>query len=240
MTCFSCKSKTSRNINVASKKDSTVKGSFVKQLSKNDTSYFLRSKTIENPPKDFDDNNSLHFKGNISLKAIASGDNGGYLLTVKKDDHIIFNEQVNGVTKVLLNSNKLFFATFTYVDEDGHNEGYGYIIDTQDGKVSKFRKKLSNTCNPILYKDGYVFYDGGQLIWTSFDMKTINSIPIIYHGRKKDNTYFDEHSVNGLCPSNDGNSFQIIFTPNKLANQAMAYKGYITKNTAAIILRDSK
>jgi hypothetical protein len=206
-----------------------------------DTARLLPYRGTQNKPLGFDDNNSLSFQNGVKINAVLMKDDS-YSLKITRSAKIIFSiDSIKGVSKVLLDSNKLFFSVFYYVDEDGNNEGYSYIVDIDSNIILKYPVKLKNTCNPVVYKNCYFFLDSGKLIQTTLSLQYQHAVNINYCNSKKNYEFLDTYSINGLSKYFDSKEiFQIIFTPDKSSTSAKTYEGEIFDSTKTIVLEDKK
>lgn len=209
---------------------------------KKDTAIFELYKQTTNIPVNFNDNNEIVFGNGVKIAAKESGEDN-YRLEINHSGKLIFEkDSLQGVSKVLLSDDSLFFSIFTFSDEDGRNEGYAYIVNLKDNSAIHYPSVLKNTCNPIRYGEGYIFLSDGELIQTSSDLMFTNRIDLIdnrKHAAIKLN--LDEYSIDGLSNSLlSGDHFQMLFNPDRLSAKSKFYDGKITSNTGAILLTDVK
>ena len=162
-----------------------------------------------------------------------------YTLLVKiKNKLILSKKHIKGISKVYLDKNYLMFSIFTYVDEDGNNEGYGYFINLKNNLVKTFSKQLKNTCNPMIINKDVYFIDGLSLIMTDLDFKIKSDLKIVYSckGKKNDFAYIDTYLICRLSKQ-DNTKLIIDFSPGKSLGKCKSYSGSLNVSSKVILLK---
>jgi len=181
----------------------------------------------------FDDNNTLTIKNPDIRMACKEAPGGKYNLSVTVKNKLIFTKNgIKGITKVLCQDGYLMFSLFTYSDEDGNNEGYGYVINTNNGSVKTFSQKLKNTCNPVVFNNGIYFVNNLTLLKTDMNMKLNSMIVISYKSNNK--RFTDTYAISGI--TSISNSLVIDFTSDRFKVKSKLYSGEVGSFTKFITL----
>jgi hypothetical protein len=129
------------------------------------------------------------------------------------------------------------FSLWTYSDEDGNNNGYGYIINLNNNIVKIFSKKLVNTCNPAFINNNFYFIDGLSLIKTDLDLNIKNNFKIVYKSKnKQDLTYLDTYLISGILKK-DSSRLIINFSPERSYSKFKEYCGNIDVSSKVLLLK---
>jgi hypothetical protein len=187
----------------------------------------------------FSDNNTLDIASKGIKLIVKEESEDTYTLLVNiKGKLILSKKHIKGISKVLLDKEYLLFSIFTYVDEDGNNEGNGYIINLNNKSVKTFAKQLKNTCNPLIMSNCAYFIDGLNLIKTDLDFKVQSNSKIEYlsKGKKKSYTYLDKYLISRLSRQ-DSTKLIIDFSPDKSSGKYKSYCGSIDATTKVILLK---
>ena len=188
---------------------------------------------------DFDDNNTLNItsKG-IKLIVKEESEDSYTLLVTIKGKLILSKKHIKGISKVFFDKDYLLFSIFTYVDEDGNNEGNGYILNLNNNSVKAFAKQLKNTCNPLIMSNYAYFIDGLSLIKTDLDFKSQSSFRITYlsKAKKKNLTYLDKYLICSLSKQ-DSTKLVIDFAPDKSLSKCRSYCGNVDASSKVILLK---
>ena len=204
-----------------------------------DTANFSLSKSEGIKVYNFNDNNTLTINS-YGLKLIVKEESqDSYTLLVMRNNKLILSKkQIKGISKVFIGENHLLFSIFTYADEDGNNEGFGYTIDLNNNKVKVFSKHLKNTCNPIMMNNNFYFIDGLNFIKTDLDFKIKNNLKIVYFNKnkKKDFTYLDSYLISRLSKQ-DYTKLIIDFSPNKSKEKCNPYCGNVDSSSKVLLLK---
>ncbi len=188
---------------------------------------------------DFDDNNTLNITSKGIKLIVKEESEDSYTLLVNiKGKLILSKKHIKGISKVFLDKDYLLFSIFTYVDEDGNNEGNGYILNLNNNSVKTFSKQLKNTCNPLIMNNYAYFIDGLSLIKTDLDFKSQSSFRITYlsKGKKKNFTYLDKYLICRLSKQ-DSTKLVIDFAPDKSLGKCRSYCGNVDASSKVILLK---
>jgi len=206
-----------------------------------DTSIFNTTTSSAIKVFNFDDNNTLDITSK-QIKLIAKEESeDSYTLLVKiKGKLILSKKHIKGVSKVFLDNDYLAFSIFTYTDEDGNNQGNGYILNLNDNSVKSFSRQLENTCNPVIINNYVYFIDGLNLIKTDLSFKSQRNSKIIYLGqrKKKNFAYLDTYMICSLSKQ-DNTKLVIDFAPNKSTGKCKSYRGDVSVSSKVILLKES-
>ncbi len=201
-------------------------------LANDTTSIFTVTSIKKDKLLSFDDNNTLVIKSQ-GIKMIckeAPGDN--YNLSVSIKNKLILSKKgIKGITKVLCENGYLMFSIFTYTDEDGNNEGYGYVININNGLVKIYPQKLKNTCNPVILNNVVYLLSDGYLIKTNMEMHLSNTISISY--KSKPVSFLDSYMISGIIPVSKS-LLMIEFMPDKSIEGRKSYSGIVGDFTKMI------
>jgi hypothetical protein len=139
-----------------------------------DTAVFNQSSYGGLKTLSFNDNNVLNIASKGIVLTVKEESENTYTLLVRvKGKLILSKKHIKGISKALLDNEYLSFSVFTYVDEDGNNEGNGTIIKLSDNSIKSFPKLLKNTCNHLIMDGNIYFVDGLSLIKTDMDFKVV-------------------------------------------------------------------
>ena len=142
---------------------------------------FRGEDTINGHLLSFADNNTISINSKSVKLVVKDEAEESFTLSVKvKNKTIFIKKHLKGISQVLSQDNYLMFSIFTYADEDGNNEGYGYIIDITNNSVRMFSKKLVNTCIPKIIGNDVYFISGLNLLRTDLDLHVKNNYKGIY------------------------------------------------------------
>lgn len=204
---------------------------------KSDTATFLSGKDAISLLS-FDDNGLLKIdQENISLNLIDVSN--GYDLSVIRSDKTIFSKnQVQGVSKVLYDEDRLLFTLYTSFSEDGSNEGQAVIIDVKKGTVKIFDNTLRNTCNPAIVDRKLYLINDLNLIEADLNFNIKRTVPISYFSSDDPYSYLDTYLICGLSLNKDKNLLSVEFTPVKSDNTCKFYSGIIEGKDNAILLKE--
>jgi len=208
-------------------------------MNKKDTSTFDITNNSGVKVFDFDDNNTLNISSK-QIKLIAKEESeGSYTLSVRiKGKLILSKKHIKGISKVFLDKDYLLFSIFTYTDEDGNNQGNGYLLNLNDNSIKFFPKQLENTCNPVIINNSVYFIDGLSLIKTDLNFKSQKSFKIEYlsQGKKKNFAYLDTYVICRLSKQ-DSMKLVIDFSPYKSMDKCKSYCGNIDASSKVILLK---
>jgi hypothetical protein len=208
-------------------------------LNSKDTSIFHLTNFNGIKILDFDDNNTLNITSKGIKLLVKEESEDSYTLLVKiKGKLILSKKHIKGISKVLLDKDYLLFSIFTYVDEDGNNEGNGYLLNLNNNSVKTFSKQLKNTCNPLIMNGYAYFIDGLNLLKTNLNFKIQNRFRILYLSKSKEKNfaYLDKYLICSL--SKQGNAKLIIdFAPDKSLDKCKSYCGNVDAFSKVILLK---
>ncbi|RKR84485.1 hypothetical protein BDD43_4724 [Mucilaginibacter gracilis] len=208
-------------------------------LKNKDTSTFNLTNYGGTKVLDFDDNNTINIisKG-IKLIVKEESEDSYTLLVNIKGKLILSKKHIKGISKVFIDKDYLLFSIFTYVDEDGNNEGNGYILNLNNNSVKAFSRQLKNTCNPLIMNSYVYFIDGLSLIKTDLDFKSQKSFRITYlsTSKKKSLTYLDKYLICRLSKQ-DSTKLVIDFAPDKSLSKCKSYCGNVDASSKVILLK---
>jgi len=208
-------------------------------LNGKDTSTFNLTNSSGIKVFDFDDNNTLNISSKGIKLIVKEESEDSYTLLVNiKGKLILWKKHIKGISKVFLDKDYLLFSIFTYVDEDGNNEGNGYMLNLNNNSVKAFARQLKNTCNPLIMNNHVYFIDGLSLIKTDLDFKNQSIFKITYSSKskKKSLTYLDKYLICRL--SKQGNTKLVIdFAPDKSLDKCKSYCGDIDASSEVILLK---
>jgi hypothetical protein len=198
------------------------------------TFYVTRSSGIKT--LSFNDHNTLNIAPKGVSLAVKEESEDLYALSVKlKGKQILFKQHLKGISKVLIDDEYLSFSTYSYVDEDGNNEGNGYIIDLKHNLVMVFRRKLKNTSNPLVLNNNFYFLDGLNLIETGLDLKIHRYLKIEYLSKNKSYSYLDKYAISRLSQQDNGQLI-IDFSEDRFVSKHRSYSGVVDIKSKVISL----
>jgi len=204
----------------------------------NDTVIFTRSNVSGVKVLNFDDNNMINFSEKKLKMTVKEENDDKYMLFIELNNKIIMTKKhIASISKVWINQNYLAFSIFTYSDEDGNNEGQGYVIDLANGDIVTLPKKLKNTCNPIVSNSCIYFVNELSLIKTDMKCNILNTIYLAYINRIKPNyNYLDNYNICKISISKA--KLIIFFSPNKSKIQCQSYCGNINDLSKIIVMKN--
>ncbi|WP_342648639.1 hypothetical protein [Mucilaginibacter sp. CSA2-8R] len=209
-----------------------------KKSNHKDISVFTVIRSAEVKPLSFNvDNTLLIASKGVKLTAKEDSEETYTLLVSIKGKLILTKKNIRGISKVFYDNDALLFSIFTYVDEDGNNEGNGYFINLKNQSVKIFNKKLKNTCNPLVLNESIYLVDGLNIVKTDLNFKVRNNLKVEYrtHSGAERYGYLDTYLINRLSKHSDGKLI-IDFSPNKASAKIKSYGGTVNKASTVILL----
>lgn len=210
---------------------------YLNYLNINDTTTFSLTNVNGIKILGFDNNNILYIGSKDIKLTVKEESEDSYTLIVRIKSKLVFTKKhIKGISKVFCDKDYLLFSIFTYTDEDGNNEGNGYVINLNNNSVKALSIKLSNTCNPIIIDKYAYFIDGLSLIRTNLDFKSQEIYKFIYSSKKNVFTYLDMYSIRGLS-TQDNKKLIISFSPDKFVGKFKSYCGNVNGSSKFIQLK---
>lgn len=197
---------------------------FDKLLTESSDTCFLEKTEINDKLLALDDDGNLSIDSlDIKLVLNENKKESYDLELFSKGEKKMFKNNIQGISRVLVNKNYIMFSIYQTFTEDGQNQGYPLIYSLKDDKILTTKKSFENTSNPVLVNDKVYLVENLQLFILDKGFKQIQKIPIIYEPDEKNIMYLDTYLICGVNLQNK--DLEISFSPNKSQKTCTLYKG---------------